>query len=79
MSVWASICGDDPKFYGDGYGDDDTFEGFLDVAVSCVADRVRIICLSMDDGEIILDPEGLTELHRRIVAARNQLSERGKE
>jgi len=78
MSVWASICGDDPKFYDDGYGGDDTSEGFLDVAVSCVADRVRIICLSMDDGEIVLDPEGLTELHRRIVAARNQLAERGE-
>jgi len=78
VSVWASICGDDPKFYTEGYGHDDTSEGFLDVAVSCVADRVRIICLSMDDGEIILDPEGLTELHRRIVAARNQLAERGE-
>ena len=78
MSVWASICGDDPKFYTEGYGHDDTSEGFLDVAVSCVADRVRIICKSEGESEVVLDPEGVTELHRRIVAARNQLAERGK-
>lgn len=78
MSVWASICGDDPKFYGDGYGDDDTIEGFLDVAVSCVADRVRIICTSEGESEVVLDAEGLTELHRRIVEARHQLKGRSR-
>lgn len=79
MSVWASISGEDPKLYEDGYGDDDVIDGFLDVAVSCVADRIRIICESANDGTVVLDPDGLVELHRRIVQARIQLARREQE
>lgn len=75
MSVWASICGDDPAFYDGGYGDPDLDpEGWMDVAVSCLADRVRIIVRDRyGTGEIVLDPYGLAELHRRITIARDQL------
>lgn len=73
MSVWASIPGEDPILYMDGYGDDDQIEGFMDVAVSVVADRVRIICESANEATVVLDPAGLAELHRRIVAARTQM------
>jgi hypothetical protein len=73
MSIWASVQGDDPKFYAEGYGRDDVIEGFLDVAISCVADRVRIICSTWEKGEIVLDAKGLAELHRRIVVARSRL------
>lgn len=73
MSVWVSIHGEDPTFYEDGYGDEDEIEGFLDVAVSAVADRVRIICESMNEGTVVLDPDGLAELHRRIVQARTKM------
>jgi hypothetical protein len=79
VSVWASILGEDPNLYMDGYGDDDQIEGFMDVAVSCVADRVRIICESANEGTVVLDPAGLVELHRRIVQARIQLARREAE
>ena len=77
MSVWVSVSGEDPKQYEDGYGDDDRIEnGFIDVAVSCVADRIRIIC--EPDNTAILDREGLVELHRRIVVARTALEARSQ-
>ena len=75
MSVWASIPGDDPPNYEDGYGGTETVEhALIDVAVSCVADRIRIVC--EPDSTAILDPDGLAELHRRIVIARDQLDRR---
>lgn len=77
MSVWASIPGEDPPNYEDGHGGDETVEhAFIDVAVSVVADRVRIVC--EPDSTAILDPAGLAELHRRIVAARHQLEGRSR-
>ena len=72
MSVWASIPGEDPPNYEDGYGGDETVEhALLDVAVSVVADRIRIVC--EPDSTAILDPAGLAELHRRIVLARDKM------
>ena len=76
MSIWASIPGEDPPNYEDGYGGDETVEhALLDVAVSVVADRIRIVC--EPDSTAILDPAGLAELHRRIVLARDKI-ERGQ-
>lgn len=74
MSIWASICGDEPAFYDDGYGDPDLDpDGWMDVAVSCVSDRVRIIIRDREGGgQIVLDPYGLAELHRRITIARDK-------
>ena len=72
MSIWASIPGEEPPNYEDGLGGDETVRhAFIDVAVSTVADRVRIVC--EPDSTAILDPDGLAELHRRIVQARTQL------
>ena len=74
MSIWASICGNDTAVYDGGYGDETLPEGWWDIAVSCLGKRVRII-VQDDEGQarISLDPEGLAELHRRIVVARNEL------
>ena len=76
MSIWASITGDDPVIYDSGYGEDVEPTGFLDVAVSCLGDRVRIIARCDNDDAISLDPNGLRELHRRIVRARIELARR---
>lgn len=72
MSIWASICGEEPAYYDGGYGDPDRDpEGWMDVAVSCLGDRYRIIVKSQEgEGQIVLDDAGLAELHRRIVIAR---------
>jgi hypothetical protein len=74
MSVWVSIDGNDPVAYESGYGDKDLRADWFDVAVSCVSnDRFRIL---VEDGNqsssIVLDMAGLTELHRRIVVARDR-------
>lgn len=76
MSVWSSICGDDPRAYDDPYGGDELDDqGWIDVATSCVSDRVRILVEERGGrAQIILDPEGLAELHRRIVVARDLLN-----
>lgn len=74
MSIWGSISGNDTTVYDGGYGDETLPEGWWDIAVSCLDKRVRIIV--QDDevsARISLDPEGLAELHRRIVVARNML------
>lgn len=77
MSIWASVCGQEPNFYDDGYGDEPDPRGWMDVAVSVFGDRVRVIVEGRDgSGEIVLDRDGLVELHRRVVAARD-LIERG--
>lgn len=76
MSIWSSITGDDPIIYDSGYGEDIEPTGFLDVAVSCIGGRVRIIARSDDDDAISLDADGLKELHRRIVQARSELERR---
>lgn len=70
MSVWASIHGEDPVFYADAWSDA-RIQGFLDVAVDVLDNRVRIIC--EPDGEIVLDAEGMRELHRRVFQARMRL------
>lgn len=74
MSIWGSISGNDTTVYDGGYGDETLPEGWWDIAVSCLDKRVRII-VQDDEGSsrISLDPEGLAELHRRIVVARNML------
>lgn len=76
MSIWASIHGEDPVIYDSGYGEDIEPTGFLDVAVSCLGDRVRIIARCDNDDAISLDADGLKELHRRIVQARSELERR---
>lgn len=74
MSIWASIPGDDPAFYEDGYDDTVDPEGWMDVAVSAFGDMARIIVRSREgEGMIILDRRGLVELHRRVVAAREHM------
>lgn len=75
MSVWVSICGDDPRAYEDSDGPELDDRGWIDVATSCVSDRVRIFIEEREGlAQIILDPEGLAELHRRIVVARDLLN-----
>ncbi len=75
MSVWSSITGEDPTIYDGKYGDEREPDGWIDVAVSTIGKRARII-LQDSDGEtrISLDPAGLAELHRRIVIARGQIT-----
>ena len=75
MSVWGSICGDDPTVYDGGYGDEVLPDGWIDIAVSCLDARARII-IQDDEGSarISLDPAGLAELHRRIVIARGKMT-----
>lgn len=75
MSIWASICGEDPVIYDSGYGEDIVDDGFLDVAVSCLGGRVRIIATSEGEHGLSLDKAGLAELHRRIVIARTRLED----
>lgn len=79
VSVWASVCGQDPTVYDGGYGDEILPDGWIDVAVSCIDSRVRII-VQDDEGSscISLDPAGLAELHRRIVIARGQVTPTGR-
>lgn len=75
MSIWASIPGQDPAFYDDGYDDTVDPDGWMDIAVSVIGDKARIIVRDREgEGMIILDPAGLTELHRRIVSAREQMN-----
>lgn len=75
MSVWVSIHGDDPRAYEDSDGPELDDRGWIDVATSCVSDRVRIFIEEREGlAQIILDPEGLAELHRRIVVARDLLN-----
>lgn len=71
MSVWRSIEGTDPTVYHTDYGQDIDTEGWFDVAVSALGGSTRILLNSAEGcTAIALDPDGLAELHRRIVRAR---------
>ena len=74
MSVWSSVSGVDPVLYDGVDGNDVVDGGFLDVAVSVVSDRVRIILEGDGEGMCLsLDSVGLRELHRRIAVARDSI------
>lgn len=74
MSIWSSIPGTDPAIYDGGYGDELEPDGWIDVAVSTMGQRARIILQDADhEVRISLDPAGLAELHRRIVIARGKI------
>lgn len=76
MSVWASIPGTDTTAYEAEEGYDIDPAGWWDVAVHGYGDRVRIIVIDGEnEARIALDPEGLAELHRRVVAARHALEQ----
>ena len=67
MSIWRSVCGEDPVIYDGGYGTEVLADGFMDVAVSCWSERVRIIAEADGDrGCLSLDPDGVRELRRRL-------------
>lgn len=74
MSIWSSISGEDPVTYETDFADTPTAEPvWFDVAVA--AGRARIV---LHDGqstaEVALDDKGMSELQRRIVIARDQMS-----
>lgn len=74
MSIWASIPGKDPVFYETIYGETEDPNGWMDVATCEWVSLARIIVRSSDgEGVIVVDPAGLTELHRRIVRARIEI------
>jgi len=78
VSIWASIgcCNDDLTIYDAGYGDTTPGDGFLDVAVSCINDRVRILAESEGESGLSLDPDGVRELIRRLQEAINYMQRR---
>jgi hypothetical protein len=79
MSIYASIQGDDPTYYWDGYGGEEMEKGaFLDVAVSVIAPRCRVSAYSPTTDEVILDPDGVRELIRRLQEALTRMNH-GKE
>lgn len=69
MSIWASVHGEDPVIYDAGYGDTTPEDGFLDVAVSCLGDRIRILARSEGENGLSLDRDGVLELQRRLAEA----------
>jgi hypothetical protein len=74
VSIWSSVNGNDPTIYDGGHGEEEEPNGWLDVAVSCIGGRVRVMIQDRDgEARISLDPSGLAELHRRIVIARQRL------
>lgn len=77
MSVWASMgCHFNVVIYDGGYGEDICEDGFLDVAVSCLSDRVRIIAESEGESGLSLDPEGVSELIRKLILAQEMIARR---
>lgn len=80
VSIWRSIQGDDPAIYTGDFGDERCeYPAWFDLALGL--DTVRLM---IHDGTstswVALDDEGLTELHRRVVIAReyiNNVKEKG--
>ena len=66
VSTWASICGPEVVIYDAGYADTVPDDGFLDVAVSCLDARVRIIAEAEGESGLALDLDGCRELRRRL-------------
>lgn len=74
MSIWSSIPGQSPVTYTSECGDTPSTEpAWFDIAVAL--GRARI---TLHDGqstaEIALDDKGMSELQRRVVIARDQMS-----
>lgn len=77
MSIWSSIEGDDPVILESTYAEYVDPQIWLDVAVSAAGDSTRIIIRSSHgESSIALNPDGLAELHRRVVKARIAMSRR---
>lgn len=79
MSIWMSIPGDDPLIFE---GEEANYlerDGWMDVAVCTAMERARLlICDGESEVRIALDPDGLAELHRRIVRARIEIDRRAR-
>ena len=67
MSIWRSVRGEEPVVYDGGEGTEVLADAWIDVAVSCWSERVRIIAEADDcRGCLSLDPDGVRELRRRL-------------
>lgn len=68
MSVWSSCPKKPlPTIYDSGYADSIPSDGWYDVAVSCIDDRVRVLVKSEgESGGIGLDVDGVKSLMRSL-------------
>lgn len=78
MSVWASCPTEPlPVIYDCGYADEIPDDGWFDVAVSCISDRVRVLVESEGErGGIGLDVDGVRSLMQSLQNALNIIEAR---